>query len=160
VETKLEPQAVSLGTTGVGAPSHKVLQLHKNLHKAESSMLTQIQTGRIGLAAFLNKMRVPDYPSPMCRCGQLAETATHIIAHCRLYEDDCSSLRESRSGWVNMKSLVGTPERAEQLARWFIKLHILPQFNLAEELLIRQGMLREQQERDNHHCCPGTIFTL
>ena len=34
-------------------PTKQVLKLHKDLHKAESALLTQVRTGRIGLAQFL-----------------------------------------------------------------------------------------------------------
>src|SRR5438045_6706528 len=75
------------GVVGVSAPCRNVLKTHKDLRKAESAVLTQIRTGRIGLAAFLNKVRVPDFPSPQCRCGQAQETAAHIILHCPLYAE-------------------------------------------------------------------------
>ena len=41
-------------------PAKDALEIHVGLRKAESSILTQIWTGRIGLAAFLNRGRVPD----------------------------------------------------------------------------------------------------
>ena len=41
------------------APSASRLKLHKQLKKAENSVLVQARTGRIGLAHFLNKARVP-----------------------------------------------------------------------------------------------------
>jgi len=54
------------GLIGVGPPSEEPPKIYKELKKAESSILTQIQTGRIGLAAFLNKAKVPSFPSPKC----------------------------------------------------------------------------------------------
>ena len=36
---------------------------------AQSSILTQVRTGKIGLAAFLCKCWVPDFPTPACSCG-------------------------------------------------------------------------------------------
>ena len=49
------------GVVGVGPPKRSVLKLHKDLRKAESALITQIRTGRIGLAAFLNKAKIPGY---------------------------------------------------------------------------------------------------
>ncbi len=122
------------GLTGVGEPSRKTLRVHRDLKKAESAVLTQVRTGRIGLAAFLNKVQVPAYPSPLCRCGQAQETAVHVIAHCQLYAEARRSLWDP-GGRVDVKTLVGSAEGAQRLARWIIGLRILPQFNLAGELL-------------------------
>ena len=66
-------------------PHHKNLKLYKELQKAEASLLLQIRTGRIGLASFLFKVGVPDFPTPLCGCGQAEETAKHITSSCSLY---------------------------------------------------------------------------
>ena len=42
----------------------------------------QARTGRIGLAHFLNKARVPGYETAACRCGLGDETAEHLLLHC------------------------------------------------------------------------------
>lgn len=128
-------QKTLLGASRAGAPSRKVLRLHKTLHKAESSALTQVRTGQIGLAAFLNKVRVPDYPSPTCRCGQAQETAAHIIAHCALYTEARRYIADRRTGRVDIRALTNTAEGAARLAKWLIRLRILPQFSLADELI-------------------------
>jgi len=62
-------------------PLEEPLKIHKELKKAESSVLTQIQTEQIGLVAFLNKARVLDFPSPIYQCSQAEETALYIIAY-------------------------------------------------------------------------------
>ena len=45
------------------------LSLHANLPKPQSSLLTQIRTGKISLAGFLHTRRVPNFKSPACPCG-------------------------------------------------------------------------------------------
>jgi hypothetical protein len=44
-----------------------------------------------------------------------------------------------RTGLLDIKTLVERPESAQLLAKWFIQLHVLPQFTLAEELLHGDG---------------------
>ena len=60
-------------------PDKHVLKLHKGLHKAESSILIQARTGKIGLRDFLFKRRVPGFDSLCCDYGQGRETVRHIL---------------------------------------------------------------------------------
>ena len=59
------------------------LWLHAQLKKAESLVLVQVRTGRIGLAHFLAKARVPGYDSPSCKSCESSdsETAEHLLLH-------------------------------------------------------------------------------
>src|SRR4029077_5635185 len=63
-------------------PTKDRLGLHKGLRKAESSLLVQMRTRKIGLRAFLFERQVPDIASPICFCGDGRETATHVAAYC------------------------------------------------------------------------------
>src|SRR5436190_13930238 len=47
----------------------EALTRHAGLRKHESSVLTQMRTGKIGLRAFLYARRVPEVESPLCQCG-------------------------------------------------------------------------------------------
>ena len=69
------------------------LQLQASLSKVQSSILTQIRTGKVGLAAFLCKCQVPGFPTPACSCGAQWETAKHVILDCpQLQQVHCSLL--------------------------------------------------------------------
>ena len=94
-----------------------MVNLHKGLRKAENVVLTQIQTGRIGFATFLNKIRVPDYPSPVCQYGQANETATHIIMHCSRFLKTYSNLRDYHTGLIDFKSLISRVKRVQYLVK-------------------------------------------
>jgi hypothetical protein len=59
-----------------------VLKLHAGLRKAESSILVQARTGRIGLAKFLYNRKVPGILSAQCRCRNGEETPRHIALYC------------------------------------------------------------------------------
>ena len=56
------------------------LQLHTGLLKAQSSIVTHVRTGRVGLAAFLCKRQVPGFPTPAYSCGVSWETAKHVVS--------------------------------------------------------------------------------
>ena len=126
-------------------PSKDMPEIHTGLKKAESSILTQIRTGRIGLASFLNRARVLDFPSPKCQCGRAEETASHIIAFCPCFEEQRSRLADPQTGRLDVKALVHSARGAKRLARWFLSLRILPQFHLAEELLREEERMEGEQ---------------
>ena len=111
-------------------PSASRLKLHKQLKKAESSVLVQARTGRIGLAHFLNKARVPGYETPACRCGLGDETAEHILLHCQLETER----RQWRRG-TRLRDLVSEPRNTASAARWIIQSGRIGQFQLASKLL-------------------------
>ena len=77
--------------------------------------------------------------SPVCQCGWARETATHIIAHCPRFAEIRRQIADPCTGRVNVKSLTNSLKKVYNLARWFIQLQILPQFNLTEELLYGSG---------------------
>jgi hypothetical protein len=47
-------------------PTKQMLKLHEGLRKAESALLTQARTGRIGLAKFLYRRSVPGFTTATC----------------------------------------------------------------------------------------------
>ena len=112
------------------APSTSRLKLHEQLKKAKSSVLVQARTGRIGLAHFLCKARVPGYKTPAYRCGLGDKTAEHLLLHCRLETER----RQWRRG-TRLSDLVSEPSRAATTAKWIIQSSRLGQFQLASRLL-------------------------
>lgn len=115
------------------APDKKVVQLHRKLKKAESSMLVQLRTGRIGLANFLNKARVPSYDTGMCQCNRGLETPRHLLVTCSLEEERRLELgpREGR----NFVRLLTSPRSVLTTTKWAILAGRIRQFSVAASLL-------------------------
>jgi hypothetical protein len=63
-------------------PNRAVLKLHIGLRKAESSVLVQARTGRIGLVKFLYNRGVPRILSAQSRCRMGEETPRHMALYC------------------------------------------------------------------------------
>ena len=57
------------------------LKLHSRLRKAESSVLVQARTGRIGLARFLFNHKESGIESAKCRCRAGEETPLHMALY-------------------------------------------------------------------------------
>ena len=116
-------------------PHKNNLKLYKKLQKAEASLLLQIRTGRIGLASFLFRAGVPDFPTPLCVCGQAEETAKHITSSCSFY----SRQRQQVSFNPQDFTIISNPELLQKFLYWFMSLKRLNQFNLAFKLHYSQS---------------------
>jgi hypothetical protein len=97
-------------------PTKRVLRLHHGLGRAESSMLVQMRTEKIGLRAFLFAQRVPDVPTPICRCGEGRETVAHVAAHCRWEERPTFAGSQSA-----FDATLWDPGGAARAVRWFAR---------------------------------------
>jgi hypothetical protein len=122
--------------------SKKALARHKHLAKHESSMLTQIRTGKIGLNAFLYKCNVPGV-TPECACGEAPETARHLLIDCRaasISRAELPAMRTTR----DFQDQAGDPKAAAKLAKWMLRLGRLSQYDLAVQLAEEEA----EEERD------------
>ena len=60
---------------------------YNGLTKAESSVLTQARSRKIGFRAFLFERKVPGVPTPLCECGEAQETVGHRLQGCTAYPE-------------------------------------------------------------------------
>jgi len=114
-------------------PDKQVLKLHVGLKKAESSMLVQARTGRVGLAKFLYGRKVPGIQTAQCRCEAGEETVRHMALYCTEEADRRQGLRVN--GRLDYGRLIGTASGAKRLTEWMIRSGRLGQFSLARNLL-------------------------
>ena len=111
-------------------PSANRLKLYTQLKKAESAVLIQARTGRIGLVYFLSKACIPGFESPAYKCKLGNKTAEHLLLYCQLESE--------RRGWrrgATLSDLVSDPKNTAITARWIIQSGRLDQFRLASRLL-------------------------
>jgi hypothetical protein len=92
-----------------------VLKLHSGLRKAQSSVLVQARTGRIGLSKFLYNRRVPRVLFAQCRCRNGEETPQHMAL---FYTEEARRRQHLRTGRrLDYQQLIGTSSGAKRLAR-------------------------------------------
>ncbi|KJR80636.1 uncharacterized protein SPSK_10973 [Sporothrix schenckii 1099-18] len=112
----------------MGHPS-AVRRRHFGLTKAESSLLTQIRSGHIGLKAYLFRKETVD--SPECHCGGGEETAAHVLL-------DCTDVPPRPPDWPStineLQQTLHTGRTARPLLRWLLRSERLPEYRLAREL--------------------------
>lgn len=117
-----------------GPLGKKRLRIHAGLKKAESSLVTQVRSEKIGLAAFLHGRKVPGFDSPACPCGWAGrQTAKHVIMHCPLHAGRRDML--AKTGMSDYRRIVESPKALKVVVRWMMHLGVLGQFSLAEEQL-------------------------
>jgi hypothetical protein len=115
-------------------PTSRVLGLHKQLRKAESSLLVQARTEKIGFANFLFESKVPGVESGQCMCGGGLETPQHVTLYCAQERERRHLLRIGGAP-VDYRQLIGSPQGASLFTRWLMCSGRLGQYSLARSLL-------------------------
>jgi hypothetical protein len=118
-------------------PDSAVLQLHKGLRKADSTILIQGRTGEIGLGHCLHMLRVPDYEPSQCSCGIETEILRHVLLECPHEAERRLDLKEAQGGQLDYNRLPCTPKGARIASKWIIQSGRIPQFQLAGSLLYK-----------------------
>jgi hypothetical protein len=127
-----------LGGDQVGldpAPTAQVLSLHKSLQKAESALLVQARTGKIGLGKFLHDRKVPGFETAKCRCGAGFETPRHMVLYCIEEAGRRGQLTDQAGRKWTYEQLTGRAQATKGFARWMMGSGRLGQFALAKRLL-------------------------
>ena len=104
---------------------------HGRLRKAESSLLIQARTGKIGLRKFLFQVGVPGIQSPWCDCGNAEETVEHLAVGC-VTHPVAQGLRKALGTADQILSKLRTGDKEKMAIKWLMKK--LPEFRLATEL--------------------------
>jgi len=114
-------------------------RLHAGLQKAESVILTQLRTGKIGFNKFLFDRSVPTVLSPQCACEQGTMTVRHVLLSCTLWtEKRQQELRSLRT--TDLRQILRTPAGIRAAVRFILQTGLLAQFDLfAHEEQARRG---------------------
>lgn len=116
-------------------PTKGVLQLHNELHKAESALLVQSRTGRIGLARFLYSRKVPGITSAQCQCRAGEETPRHMALFCNREANRRHQLTDPGGRAQSFPQLVGSIKAVKGFVRLMMLSGRLSQFSPAKRLL-------------------------
>lgn len=115
---------------------------HQGLRKAESSLATQLRSGKNGFRAFLLKANVPGIQDSRCSCGWVKQDAKHILLFCpELRESRLNLIREA--GTHDFREMLTGPRGTRAAARWLMTTGYLKQFQLAKLQLERTKLPRE-----------------
>jgi hypothetical protein len=117
--------------------SYDALKKHHGLRKHESSLLTQIRTGKVGLRAFLFERKVPEVATPRCSCGEAPETAAHLVLDCQDLAQQREELRRTMAPramrtYRDFAAATARKKSAHKLVRWLLTTGRFPEYRLAE----------------------------
>jgi hypothetical protein len=113
-------------------PTRKVLRVHQDLHRALSTIIVQMRTGKIGLRHYLYQRGVPDVPNSDCQCGRATQSVRHILLACPTFSGLREEIFGGRSGGPegegSVKKILNTPKLAIQAAKFMLRTGLLGQF--------------------------------
>jgi ribonuclease HI len=113
------------------SPTRTILQLYTSLHKALSSVIIQMRTGKIGLRKFLFQRYVPGITDTTCECGRGEQTVQHVLLSCTNFKDLRTEIWKQRDGRrerMDLREILNKPEQAKKAARFMILTRLLGQY--------------------------------